>query len=880
MRFENRPFGSCCRVLLLAAVVVMAVAPTSGTAGQSKQTVTAEYGEIDALEKKAIAAHSAHLYTEATELHRQAVELASRYQQPRLTAVLLRRLGHVLEDGGALQDALAMYETARGLVEGSKELNIATSGLLGARKGFGMRADFAPAPLYRDGATGVIASDEADPALSAKLLLDMGNAYFVMRQYDAAGRIYITAAKGAQSISVSAVRGYALANLGETKRRLGEPVEARVHLTQAIEILQALEDPLQPRRAISLLASLERDAGHRDTALHLYLQALPLYVRASDERGQAKTLAALGDLYLEGESLAKAAVSYEQSLTLATTSGDDETQWHAQYGLARAARRAGDLQTAAAALRRSLALVETRQRALRTDEAKVALYESVENIFDELIDVELSLAQSLPEKAFDALEIAEQSRARSLRDLMRGWSEGARPSLRSLGLSRCGGDAGDSGGLSRERDDPIRLRRDSPVQAAIGTPSTSPDDLDDPFSPKLGNMANQAAPGVSTTSDVAKRAVPMHGVHTVEAPPVTRLVFHVLREKTAAFLVTPEGVVHAHFSTLGAKELSERVTALRAMLRVDGVFRGAKPTGGDADRASEESRDAEADRLLKELYDALIAPLAAYLPKDGELIAIEPHDALWLLPFSALRTDDGRALFERWPTVYAPSYDILSKVRGLRLDGTPADWSALIVGNPMVGPWTASGGEVRGLDFEPLPGAEVEANKVAALFPESRRTLLLRDKADLFAVESRASKAQILHFATHGVADARLPLSSFLLLADSSCGRELTALRILTWPLAADLVSLSACQTGLGRVSGDGMIGLTRAFLVAGARSVLVSMWSVSDEATALLMSRFYALYLTHGKDKAAALQQAMKEVRVKYRSPRYWAPFVLVGAE
>ena len=104
----------------------------------------------------------------------------------------------------------------------------------------------------------------------------------------------------------------------------------------------------------------------------------------------------------------------------------------------------------------------------------------------------------------------------------------------------------------------------------------------------------------------------------------------------------------------------------------------------------------------------------------------------------------------------------------------------------------------------------------------------------------------------------------------------------MTLPLSADLVTLSACQTGLGRVSGEGVIGLTRAFLIAGARSVLVSLWSVSDEATRQLMVAFYGYYIRDRLPKAVALARAMHDLRnvPEFRSPRYWAPFIIVGSE
>jgi CHAT domain-containing protein len=140
----------------------------------------------------------------------------------------------------------------------------------------------------------------------------------------------------------------------------------------------------------------------------------------------------------------------------------------------------------------------------------------------------------------------------------------------------------------------------------------------------------------------------------------------------------------------------------------------------------------------------------------------------------------------------------------------------------------------------------------------------------------------IVHLATHGIAYADDPLRSFIALADAEAASGvLTASDVSYLGLPADLISLSACQTGLGRVSGDGVIGLARAFLTAGARSVLVSLWSVSDEATAALMAAFYRHYIALD-DKAIALQLAMRELRSRpgYADPRYWAPFIVVGAE
>jgi CHAT domain-containing protein len=261
---------------------------------------------------------------------------------------------------------------------------------------------------------------------------------------------------------------------------------------------------------------------------------------------------------------------------------------------------------------------------------------------------------------------------------------------------------------------------------------------------------------------------------------------------------------------------------------------------------------------------------------------IEPHGPLWLVPFAALiGTDDGW-LGDRYQLIYAPSVSTMDELRRAATGVVKSQPRLLAIGNPVeTVRLTAADDPFRG-SFEPLLGAEQEAKNVAALFSNERSMLLIGARANLEAVEKEGRSYSILHFATHGLANPDRPLDSFLLLATSICEDRLSARRIMTLPLSAELVTLSACQTGLGKVSGEGVIGLSRAFFVAGARSVLVSLWSVSDEATERLMTAFYGHYIRDGMTKARALDAATREVRrlPGFEGARYWAPFILIGSE
>jgi CHAT domain-containing protein len=396
------------------------------------------------------------------------------------------------------------------------------------------------------------------------------------------------------------------------------------------------------------------------------------------------------------------------------------------------------------------------------------------------------------------------------------------------------------------------------------------------------------APGVESgfpTEDVAEHIVRVDSVEPAPTdaqpptpPPLARLVFHVLTDCTVVFAVTPDGTVRGHVVKWGRDMLSERIAQLRQALDVDDTPRGVRlarhlvPTTGSTDATDPKP-------LLRELYSKLIAPVAEALPDDGTPVVIEPHAALWLLPFAVLLTTDDTWLADQWPLLYSPSAHVLDEIRQEPDYGGPGDLKALIVGNPLI-PAVPSQDDLE-IKLQPLPGAEEEARTISDFFP-GRCTLLLGTDADRATVETLAEKHGILHLATHGIAYADDPLASFVALAKSQHGDGLlTARETLFLSLPADLVALSACQTGLGRVSGDGMIGLSRAFLVAGARAVLVSQWNISDEATAALMTAFYRGYL-EWDNKAFALQYAMQSLHAnsEYEPPRYWAPFVVIGAE
>jgi CHAT domain-containing protein len=371
-------------------------------------------------------------------------------------------------------------------------------------------------------------------------------------------------------------------------------------------------------------------------------------------------------------------------------------------------------------------------------------------------------------------------------------------------------------------------------------------------------------------------------IDNVTAPPLTRLVFHVLEDRTAVFLASRTGQVRVHVAPIGRDALERRVAEFRQALDVDSGGNGLT-VSGITERPSPDAYHLEARRL----YDDLVAPVAGAV-QDDELVVVEPHGPLWLVPFAVLEDRAGRPLIDRWALLYSPSAQILDGIRSEPAFAIPADLSALIVGNPTPPSLDVTAddrfrGGVQRATFQPLPGAEREAKIIGNLLPEAQRQVLIGAAATLWTVEQEAPRHTVIHLASHALAYSEQPLDSFVMLAaDKGTNDQLTARRVVDLPLHADLVTLSACQTGIGQLSGDGVIGLSRAFLARGARSVLVSQWSVSDTATAGLMTSFYLQYFSGAADKARALRKAVNDVRAQpgFGHPKFWAPFVLIGSE
>jgi CHAT domain-containing protein len=286
--------------------------------------------------------------------------------------------------------------------------------------------------------------------------------------------------------------------------------------------------------------------------------------------------------------------------------------------------------------------------------------------------------------------------------------------------------------------------------------------------------------------------------------------------------------------------------------------------------------------LGRELYRSLIESAAQEL-QNINTICIIPDEFLWTLPFQALTNRRGNYLIQEFSLFYAPSFTVLNEM-ALRRQQQNTTESLIAFGNPVI-----DKNRTLQQHFHRLPETEVEVAAIAATTRTQMKKVLVRREADEKNFKTLAPQYATIHLATHGVLDNQDPLNSYLLLTKTEDETEndglLHAREIIDLDLDADLAVLSACETGKGRISsGEGVIGMSWAFLVAGARSVVVSQWRVNSVSTTHLMKDFYQTMARqtdlNGRNKSEAIREAslrlLKDRR--YRHPFYWAGFVLVS--
>ncbi len=615
-----------------------------------------------------------------------------------------------------------------------------------------------------------------------------------------------------------------------------------------------------------------------DLALASYEKALADFTASGDRKGQVRTYIGLGLCKLvqgtksnNKPDLEKAIAYYQKAEPLATAVSLLEGEWDCAIGQGSALRLLGQSAQAESKLRQAIALFEKEKGQYSRDDSKTFTLDLRGSSFEQLV------ALLFDQKRFDeALEIAERGRARAFLDLL----EGRRQNV----------FAGQTTAAATPLAVKLASQPNTPSkQLAIAPTASAAEDLSSSSTSSMRGVqvvpreftAVDSAHGLSletALSPVNAKAPDLKELkELVKASHGYVLEYFAAGDKLYIWLVNPLGEVEiAAVSAISHKELVQKVTAAYQAI--------ITPPKTITDLLASNQRR---QQHMIDLYKILIEPVKAKLPKNPEdVITVIPQAELFKVPFAALTDPSGRLFIEDHTLAVVPAIGVFRATQKLAADLATGNDSLFAFGNPKIN-------IVSGLGA--LPYAEREVKKISELFGVDKSFVKIGSEATKSTLRQFASKSSVIHLATHGLIDEERPMDSAVLLATTGDDDGILSVKDILQlpPLKAKLVTLSACQTGRGKITGDGVAGLSRAFIIAGTPSVLVTLWNVDDVMTEYQMEAFYREYLK-GEHKARALRDAQLKTiafmekglvvsgaagAVKIRAnPRYWAAFQLIG--
>ncbi len=669
-----------------------------------------------------------------------------------------------------------------------------------------------------------------------------------------------------------------LNGLAQVYAYLGNYDQAISLYKKAWEIYREIKAPIGEGVVLNNIGNVHVSSGQYSQAIATYQQALDIHRTIGDRAGEANTLNNIGSAYKRLKQTQNAVELYGKALAIYRQVGNRAGEATALSNLGQVYAQQRQYAEAERRLREAVQVFDGLRSQLK-DTEKIALLDTQRATYNTL--QQTLIAQNQPERA---LEIAERGRARAFVDLL----------------------------ASRLQAGQLPTSPKSPT-----SPSAQP-------VPSIGARGFEQAGQPITLSAIQQVAKDQRA---------TLVEYSIVSPETLyIWVIKPTGDIV--FQSVALPPASNGVSALRRLvdasraedLSVQGrglTFTEDLTVVAQANTQQQSNLD-HTYAHLKQLHRLLIVPIAAHLPTNpDDRVIIIPQEELFLVPFAALPNAQGTFLIETHTLTTAPAIQVLQLTQqqrlrqvlgaGCQVSGqsaltcniTPS--TSLIVGNPAM---PKIGNPPQPLTN--LPGAEAEAKTVAQLL---NTRPLIGSQASKAIVVQRMTTARLIHFATHGLLDDFKGLGvpgAIALAPDSSPSTNgftdgqratstdqtgannpppvalglspvipdglLIASEILDMSLTADLVVLSACDTGRGRVTGDGVVGLSRSFISAGVPSVVVSLWKVADDSTNFLMTQFYTNLLRSQVNKAQALRQAILTTKQQYPNPKDWAAFTLIG--
>jgi CHAT domain-containing protein/tetratricopeptide (TPR) repeat protein len=856
----------------------------------------------------------------ASALFRQALELRRAAGDRAGEAVSRNNLCLVRHSQGALEEAAACYQEVLATTEDLGRSRLAAL----VRNNLGGVYELLGEPfLARDHYQQALATlGSADPRAQAQILSNLGVVHRTLGNLGEALVSYERALGVLRELGDRRWEARILNNLGMVYLTLGDLPQARGYLEQALTLRRAVEDRRGEAVTRGNLARLLSDAGDFEAALTQHQATLELWRDLASQRGLAATEGFLGETLLTAGKVEESFAPLERSLELARELGDRQLQGRALRRLGEAHALRGELDPAAANLAEARGLyqqvrhlqgetettawlawvegergrlqpalelaraavegIETLRTELPHAELRAQLVASLRRAYETYIDLLLrSRGEGEQGPVRRALEVSEQARARSLLDL----------------LEEAGADLAQAVPADlREREAALRQRIHAKVErrleeAAKAAPAERVAALDGELRELLSELDRVEVAIRHENPRYAALTQPRWlGAGEIQSllGPDT-LLLEVALGETRSYLwaVTAE--------RLEVVALPGRKVLEDAARRVHGEISVFDPL----------SRRGLHEATAR-LSSLVLGPVAGRLGTKRLLVVAD--GALHYVPFAALplpvgAPGAGEPVLVHHEVVQLPSVSTLALLRRQARERPPSERMLVVLADPVfelddprlarrpsTGPASAHHEPLRqggGASFPRLPATSLEAGAIAALLPPGQARQVLGFEARREAVVGRGlAEYRWVHLATHGVIDTERPELSGLLFsrydaAGTSQEGFLSLDDVYGLDLGAELVVLSGCETALGRVvRGEGLVGLVRGFLHAGAERVLASLWRVQDRATAELMTRFYHALLVEGRPPAAALRQAQLSIlgEPRWADPFFWAPFVLVG--
>lgn len=788
--------------------------------------------------------------------------------------ITLQALARLQYLRGEYQEALNRYTSVRDRFQAAGDAVWEAASLTGIATVYEEMGDGRSALGYRGTAARLFETAGLQMA-AIEMYMEVGNGYVGSDVSTA-----LTWLERARALSVSTgnrhMLSYALHYIGLAHLARGDPVEALRHLGQSLDIQRSVEDP----------------------------------------RFRARTLCGLGQAHGAQGDDRRAVEYFQRALDLSRASGDRVAQATALFGLARSSVSMNDVAAARTHIDSALNLTESLRSEVESQDLRTSYLASVHQYYELRTDVLMRLHKTHPRQglAAAAFESSEQARARSLLDSLAEARVDLRRGLDPILLKR-------EQALKRAFDDwAERQRRLASAPSSTANPRAMAEEYRD-----LERRYDQIQAEIRSRSPryaALARPQPL-GLEQVQRQVLdagTLLLEYALGEERS-HLWAVSSTNHASYELPSRAEIEQAARRLYEHLTAR-----LREKGGPQQRRT---RIEEADRLYWEEAGRLSETLLGPVAKDmaGKRLVVVADGALQYLPFAALPAPGSRGepvpVVVEHEVVSLPSASVLAVLRRETAGRKPQDKLVAVLADPvfeaddprlrarsraagslqrqdsrtrdLAGPYAGANGALPGLggvrDSQPsvsrLAATRLEADAIVGLAP---RGMALRktdfDASRAAAMSPELAHYRIVHFATHGVFDNDSPgLSGIVLSLFDERGREqdgfLRLHDIYGLQLPVELVVLSACNTALGRqVRGEGLVGIVRGFMYAGAKRVVASLWKVDDDATGEMMRRFYAQMLEEHRSPAAALREAQLAMwrQDRWRAPFYWAAFGLQG--